>query len=44
MPSHKRIVEAILAGDARHAETEMRKHINRSIAMVERASERVFRQ
>lgn len=42
--SHERIVEAILSGDARRAETEMRKHINRSIAMVERASGRVFRQ
>ena len=42
--AHERIVEAILAGDAKRAEAEMRKHIHRSISLVERASERVFRQ
>ena len=42
--AHERIVQAILDGDERRAEAEMRRHIHRSISLVERASERVFRQ
>lgn len=41
--AHEKIVQAILAGDAKRAEREMRSHVHNSIKLVNRASERIFR-